>query len=132
MQKSTAISWVDDNKNTFQIYKFYNCMTLIYETDIDLNDESEVTSSLKEENVIHLVTWKQVFTTSTESNNEVAKIAERIFKQMKYNNEVATYNETLNERIIEQQSIGEKDKGMEWIFISYRKFLTAQVGLYYK
>ncbi|GET58268.1 hypothetical protein RIR_e55461_A0A2N0NCD1_9GLOM [Rhizophagus irregularis DAOM 181602=DAOM 197198] len=77
-------------------------MTLIYETDIDLNDESEVTSSLKEEN------------------------------QMKYNNEVATYNETLNERIIEQQSIGEKDKGMEWIFISYRKFLTAQVGLYYK
>ncbi|PKB92179.1 hypothetical protein RhiirA5_445687, partial [Rhizophagus irregularis] len=62
-------------------------MTLIYETDIDLNDEFEVTSSLKEEN------------------------------QMKYNNEVASYNETLNERIIEQQSIGEKDKGMEWIFI---------------
>jgi hypothetical protein len=30
-------------------------MTLIYETDLDLNDESEVTSSLKEENVFHLV-----------------------------------------------------------------------------
>lgn len=100
-------------------------MTLIYETDLDLNDESEVTSSLKEENVFHLVTWEQVFTTSTESNNEVAKIAERIFKQMKYNNEVVTYNETLNERIIEQQSIGEKDKGMEWIFISYRKIFNS-------
>jgi hypothetical protein len=44
---------------------------------------------------------------------------------MKYNNEVVTYNETLNERIIEQQSIGEKDKGMEWIFISYRKIFNS-------
>ncbi|CAB5188578.1 unnamed protein product [Rhizophagus irregularis] len=51
-----AISRID-NEDAFQIYKFYNYMTLINNTDLDSDDGSEVTSSLKAENV-YLITGK--------------------------------------------------------------------------
>ncbi|CAB4385662.1 unnamed protein product [Rhizophagus irregularis] len=51
-----AISRID-NEDAFQIYKFYNYMTLINNTDLDSDDGSEVTSPLKAENV-YLITGK--------------------------------------------------------------------------
>ncbi|CAB4427251.1 unnamed protein product [Rhizophagus irregularis] len=49
LQKGMAISRID-NEDAFQIYKFYNYMTLINNTDLDSDDGSEVTSPLKAEN----------------------------------------------------------------------------------
>ncbi|GBC45232.1 hypothetical protein GLOIN_2v1476741 [Rhizophagus irregularis DAOM 181602=DAOM 197198] len=56
LQKGMAISRID-NEDAFQIYKFYNYMTLINNTDLDSDDGSEVTSPLKAENV-YLITGK--------------------------------------------------------------------------
>lgn len=56
LQKGTAISRTD-NKNGFQIYKFYNYLNSQNDIDSDSSDESEIALPLKEENV-YLITGK--------------------------------------------------------------------------
>jgi hypothetical protein len=56
LQKGTAISRIDD-EDAFQIYKYYNYLISQNDTDPDLNDEYEVKSPLKVENV-YLITGK--------------------------------------------------------------------------
>lgn len=56
LQKGTAISRID-HEDGFQIYKFYNYLNLQNDRDSDSNDELEITSHLKEENV-YLITGK--------------------------------------------------------------------------
>ncbi|CAB4474664.1 unnamed protein product [Rhizophagus irregularis] len=68
LQKGMAISRID-NENAFQIYKFYNYMTLINNTDLDSDDGSEVTSPLKAENV-YLITGK--FSTTQDGSINVS------------------------------------------------------------
>ncbi|UZO16932.1 uncharacterized protein OCT59_008298 [Rhizophagus irregularis] len=68
LQKGMAISRID-NEDAFQIYKFYNYMTLINNTDLDSDDGSEVTSPLKAENV-YLITGK--FSTTQDSSINVS------------------------------------------------------------
>ncbi|UZO15651.1 uncharacterized protein OCT59_007068 [Rhizophagus irregularis] len=68
LQKGMAISRID-NEDAFQIYKFYNYMTLINNTDLDSDDGSEVTSPLKAENV-YLITGK--FSTTQDGSINVS------------------------------------------------------------
>ncbi|CAB4462916.1 unnamed protein product [Rhizophagus irregularis] len=68
LQKAMAISRID-NEDAFQIYKFYNYMTLINNTDLDSDDGSEVTSPLKAENV-YLITGK--FSTTQDGSINVS------------------------------------------------------------
>ncbi|CAB4433719.1 unnamed protein product [Rhizophagus irregularis] len=69
LQKGMAISRID-NEDAFQIYKFYNYMTLIINnTDLDSDDGSEVTSPLKAENV-YLITGK--FSTTQDGSINVS------------------------------------------------------------
>jgi hypothetical protein len=56
LQKGTAISRID-RENGFQIYRFYNYLNSQNDIDSDSNDELEVASPLKEENV-YLITGK--------------------------------------------------------------------------
>ncbi|UZO10080.1 uncharacterized protein OCT59_001678 [Rhizophagus irregularis] len=68
LQKGMAISRID-NEDAFQIYKFYNYMTLINNTDLDSDDGSKVTSPLKAENV-YLITGK--FSTTQDGSINVS------------------------------------------------------------
>ncbi|GBC21998.2 uncharacterized protein OCT59_023913 [Rhizophagus irregularis] len=68
LQKGMSISRID-NEDAFQIYKFYNYMTLINNTDLDSDDGSEVTSPLKAENV-YLITGK--FSTTQDGSINVS------------------------------------------------------------
>ncbi|CAB4433482.1 unnamed protein product [Rhizophagus irregularis] len=68
LQKGMAISRID-NEDAFQIYKFYNYMTLINNIDLDSDDGSEVTSPLKAENV-YLITGK--FSTTQDGSINVS------------------------------------------------------------
>lgn len=56
LQKGTAISRID-HEDGFQIYKFYNYLNPQNDIDSDSNDELEISSPLKEENV-YLITGK--------------------------------------------------------------------------
>jgi hypothetical protein len=68
LQKGTAISRIDD-EDAFQIYKYYNYLTSQNDTDPDLNDEYEVKSPLKVENV-YLITGK--FSTAQDNSINVS------------------------------------------------------------
>jgi hypothetical protein len=68
LQKGTAISRIDD-EDAFQIYKYYNYLTSQNDTDSDLNDEYEVKSPLKVENV-YLITGK--FSTAQDNSINVS------------------------------------------------------------